>query len=45
MFYTYDVFDDALRLRNMVDKFFREIPAAGKRADFPISTSMKRTTP
>jgi HSP20 family protein len=35
MFYTYDVFEDALRLRNMVDNFFREIPAGNKKVDFP----------
>lgn len=35
MFYTYDIFDDALRLRNVFDSFFKSAPSASKRIEFP----------
>lgn len=35
MFYNYDIFEDALKLRDVVDSFFREAPATGKGFEFP----------
>ena len=35
MFYNYDIFEDALKLRNVVDHFFRETPSTVRKAEFP----------
>ncbi len=36
MFYTYDLFDDMLRLRDVLDGFYSETPARyNRRIDFP----------
>ncbi len=36
MITTFDIFDDVLKLRDMVDTFFRDTPSAGNRPyDFP----------
>lgn len=32
---TYDIFDDMYELRNMVDRFFDDIPAQTRRRDYP----------
>jgi len=33
---TYDVFDNVLRLRDLVDDFFNEIPLRGRGRNFPL---------
>lgn len=33
---TYDVFDNVLRLRDLVDDFFNEIPLRGRGHNFPL---------
>lgn len=35
MYSTYDIFDDVLGLRNMVDRFFSDNPMPRRRVDFP----------
>jgi len=32
---TYDIFDDVFELRNMVDRFFDEVPSRNRKRDFP----------
>ena len=35
MYTTYDVFDDVVNLRNLVDRFFTEAPAARRNVEYP----------
>jgi len=35
MYSTYDIFEDVLGLRNMVDRFFSDNPIPRRRVDFP----------
>ncbi len=35
MYTAYDIFDDVLGLRNMVDRFFSDNPVPRRRVDFP----------
>ncbi|HOO72464.1 MAG TPA: Hsp20/alpha crystallin family protein [Spirochaetota bacterium] len=32
---TYNIFDDVLELRNLVDNFFRDVPARGRSGEYP----------
>jgi len=32
---TYNIFDDALELRNLVDNFFRDVPSRGTYREYP----------
>ncbi len=32
---TYNIFDDVLELRNLVDNFFRDVPSRGASRDYP----------
>lgn len=32
---TYNIFDDVLQLRNLVDNFFNEVPTAYRRREYP----------
>ncbi|PKL36238.1 MAG: hypothetical protein CVV44_18665 [Spirochaetae bacterium HGW-Spirochaetae-1] len=37
MFYTYDIFDEAVKLRDIVDRYFRDMPAdTNKRMEYPL---------
>ena len=35
MYTTYDVFDDVVNLRNLVDRFFTEAPAVRRNVEYP----------
>jgi len=35
MYTTYDIFDDVLNLRNLVDRFFSDTPSISRRYDYP----------
>jgi HSP20 family protein len=43
MYSTYDIFDDVLGLRNMVEKFFNDNPMPRRRVDFPYVNLYEHT--